>query len=962
MIVFSTPVELSSERTSEETKNKRMQTREEDEKPLRLKKEQEQIEKITVAEDDDEKKTLAQQVLDGKYGLIQTELFSSPVKRPGILSYEVNPEVPKDNINNLGGLKPEEIWLAENHLLVLKGGGFSEKEQTGKVIWPPIDNYIAPQRQVKIPPNPKVPPPFPIQLKDGGPIEVIQGKNNTKPPPYFNGPFGPPFLFPLTPNGRKEEDSTQGQGNSTLGNGGGIPFPYLPPGAGLYPPAIAFLPPPGNLTELDEDDPRIYYPPKYDFVYKRNYSSHVPPGPLVPGIILPPPPDFFAPLDNGTKTQRPSGNTKPSLSQKKLSKPRLPLLNVVRQKVTPHLNIQKPKSSHVSRQHKLISPIRVVSNSGQYEQPYKSKPNKSNDEWVPIPAPRPFYITEINKLRAIANNKYSDQSLKYERPKNGWDYDSTTTAGISTKAPENSFMNGYLNSGLQDTRKDTYYTTETNENNLVSSTPPPKTASNYEAYEPSPLIEDEKQKHINFNAPIIRGKFLNPPLQESPPRYIEQYVYNKPYVEINTLIPQRVYEDVTIKTPSLSGRLRLPQIKYEEDYKNTVNPPTSKPLSYLYYEQESKYQSDDGGYRYDVPLSSVDESNRPEQFRVFPTRENTKQQVNTYSSTTAKPPVYEYSYSAPGYGTVEAPKVGNNIETTPKPVLYETDFKEPQLEYFDYQSPSKQNEYRSGQTTLQPSYSTTRPPSRPKAKYVKADPYQTENPYLSYNTQEIGLLDDITKKYFTLFGQKINQDEGKEIVTTTSLPQTNQNYYEKPYYQNYEGVAPGPTKTPSTHVRFPELYNIQSDKSYYQNPPEYSTTKYRISNKNPKANIDQNDNYSYYYPHASGGLRGYKQQYNQGVVRPNHPLDSDVDVNYKLPNLPINPDAEYINPAYLNPVSLNGNSYVSYRLPGNSGHFYFLTPQSIRQQSYPIQNPRLRYQDIEKRGYIPREVRNKVLK
>jgi hypothetical protein len=63
--------------------------------------------------DDEEKKTLSQQVADGKYGLIQKELFAKPSKRPGVISYDNNPEVPKDNSNNLGGLTKNEIWLAE---------------------------------------------------------------------------------------------------------------------------------------------------------------------------------------------------------------------------------------------------------------------------------------------------------------------------------------------------------------------------------------------------------------------------------------------------------------------------------------------------------------------------------------------------------------------------------------------------------------------------------------------------------------------------------------------------------------------------------------------------------------------------------------------------------------------------------------------------------------------------------
>lgn len=108
---------------------------------------------------DEEKKTLSQQVADGKYGLIQKELFRKPLKQPGIISYDANPEVPKDNINNLGGLSKEDIWLAENHLLVIKGGTYpkhTDKFDNDPLIWPTIDNYTAPKRPVKIPKHPKV--------------------------------------------------------------------------------------------------------------------------------------------------------------------------------------------------------------------------------------------------------------------------------------------------------------------------------------------------------------------------------------------------------------------------------------------------------------------------------------------------------------------------------------------------------------------------------------------------------------------------------------------------------------------------------------------------------------------------------------------------------------------------------------------------------------------------------------
>lgn len=56
--------------------------------------------------EDDSKKPLWQQVADGKYGLIQKELFARPVNRPGIVSYSENPEVKGNLVSGQFGALP----------------------------------------------------------------------------------------------------------------------------------------------------------------------------------------------------------------------------------------------------------------------------------------------------------------------------------------------------------------------------------------------------------------------------------------------------------------------------------------------------------------------------------------------------------------------------------------------------------------------------------------------------------------------------------------------------------------------------------------------------------------------------------------------------------------------------------------------------------------------------------------
>lgn len=259
-------------------------------------------------DDDEDKKTLSQQIADGKYGLIEKEIYATTPKRPGIISYASNPEVPRDTAQNLGGLEPEEIWLSENHVLVLRGGYFPEhkfnRTDDTATAWPPIDNFNAPPRQVKIPANPKVPPPFPVQLTDDGPTQFI-GFNGTAGPPPF-----PPFpFFPEPPPGNGSYFAPpfpfQPPGNFTPGfypplppgnftPGGGL---YPPPGNGsFYPPLFPYplppprngsyvAPPPGNLTPGSGP---LYPPPFPGFPPLPYNATLYPPYPLPPGIFPPP--------------------------------------------------------------------------------------------------------------------------------------------------------------------------------------------------------------------------------------------------------------------------------------------------------------------------------------------------------------------------------------------------------------------------------------------------------------------------------------------------------------------------------------------------------------------------------------------------------------------------------------------------------------------------------------------------
>lgn len=155
---------------------------------------------------------------------------------------------------------------------------------------------------MKLPAHPKVPPPFPVQLVEGGPLQIL-GTNSTRtlngteaalalPPPGGYEPGEGPYFAPPPPLVyTNQANATAGQapfpipafppGEYPVGS----PFPpfpslngTLPPFFASLPPGAAILPPPGNNTDYDEDDPSIYYPPPYSFYYPKDNTSLVQPG------------------------------------------------------------------------------------------------------------------------------------------------------------------------------------------------------------------------------------------------------------------------------------------------------------------------------------------------------------------------------------------------------------------------------------------------------------------------------------------------------------------------------------------------------------------------------------------------------------------------------------------------------------------------------------------------------------
>jgi len=907
--------------------------------------------------DDEDKKTLAQQVADGKYGLIQTEIFEKRPERPGIISYEVNPEVPKDNVNNFGGLRPEEIWLAENHLLVLAGGGFKDKE-TAQPVWPPIDNYIAPLRQVKIPPNPKVPPPFPVQLKPGGPLEFIKNENGTGGPPPFLPPFnGGPFPS-LPPNTSFPYPPAGPPGNFTPGNGPFPlpPFPFLPPPPnGSFflpppgflppiPPGAAFLPPPGNLTEpFDEDDPSIYYPPPYDFYYPKDNSSLVPPGPLVPGIVLPPPPDFFAPFTNTTtsKSRRPSRppyKSKPTTRKPYKHKnvqiitsteepfrgvtirPNIGNVNIVTTPPPVFTTTHAPPITTTIAYPKQPPITTTTDNSLNEVSPptvvHALPPNAVVKGWVPIPAPHPYYITrprkplrkgttttlppDYNAITPPENHGYVYNTPDYELSVNGWLYPNKT----KSFEQEQQFFKV-----ITDSPKHNYYYEDfyADKGQYYSSTESPlgyddRTKLKSLFYPTRAPVSTISPAHLYRSQLDNRGKSLK-----------TYYFYEEPHISEGKLTDT---DNLHFPTPA-PGRFRSrdPHTISEEIYINSAAKQAARgqfkpsPLDYFY--PQNDYVNIPQKTSTENPIQYYYVAENQKDFQDYPYPPAIPDTPKP--KPTSKPPVYEYSFSLPGYEPLEPPKISKpeayptkyDYQTTPRPLddpVYTTSA--PTTTALPvYKSQHRgESQYYTTQKPQPQYYSTPRPT------------IQTDNPYHAFFTHDdVSLIDDITKKYFTTFGQKLNKDSINGEALTTPLPPVDE-VTGNPYY-------------PATSPR-PQYYEPNRPRiKYPQNPvplaPGYYTTVAPLVKNYPRVQYSR-PIYSQYYdqrPHSS-------------VVSTQKPipLGSDILVNFKEPLPPLNPDAELVDPA--NPgLAKPDQSFISYRLPGNGGgHFFFLTPQVAQPQ------------------------------
>nr|CAD7438083.1 unnamed protein product [Timema bartmani] len=753
----------------------------------------------------------------------------------------------------------------------------------------------------------QVPPPFPVQLREGGPTQFIGPNGTLFPVPgngsYF-GPFPPGDPF-LPPPGFNRSTPFSPSGNVSTGNGPffplpprpfpGFPFPLpTPPGVfppingtlPMLPPGGMFLPPPDNLTDLyDEDDPSIYYPPPYDFFYQRDNSTPVPPGPLVPGIVLPPPPDFFAPLVNSTPTPLTTVRYKPQPITT------TPPAHVIKEVTTATVDLStttpnslKLEVIPVKQQLPELRPFDVPSDYDELNAIlYPSSAPVVSYNLDPVtdivvrprpsysykPPQKPTYILEYESYKGRQPDYYYyDEVTQRSKatpapPKASYYYDEVTQRSKATPSPP----------------KGLYYYDEVTQRSKATPSPPKASYYYDEVTQRSKATPAPPKASYYYDEVTQRSKVTPAPPKASYYYYEEPHISVAHVSHIPSLSPRplldlsRLTQAERFLLQQISGLVHkttsAPRYNYyspkAQDYYNSgpvVYYNSGSPREQEYYSSPRYYTSPKPhNYYSGIPRSQNYYANipSPQNYYSTPSAQNyysttpspqnyyNAPRAQNYYSTTPSPPDY---YSTPEaqnhYSTTPRP----SYSSAPRPQRYYSSTTTPQPVYY---SPSQTVSYYQPHTTPHPQQEAA--VTNPTILRHKSPPAPTSNPLNSayFTKQDESLLDDITKKYFTIFGQKLPESPG----ATTPLP-------------------------------------LSSD-------------------------------------------RGHEPRLRQKQQQQPKSLETDLLVNYRQPLPAFNPKSELVD-VYSQTKDGSG-ALVSYNLPGDSGHVYFITPQLVGGPGYSHKVP-----------------------
>lgn len=627
----------------------------------------------------------------------------------------------------------------------------------------------------------------------------------------------------------------------------------------------------------------------------------------MPGIILPPPPNFFAPLESDKKQSKPSKNITRSRKPTTTTEP--PHLHPTTTPIPPTSGIQNVPSKVITYIPKTTTKQKLKTTTPEVVTilPVRHKTttsqSKVNAQQTTIKKKKPLSVTILKPVKHTftpAPPIYYDDNEVVNQP-------------FAIYGPPTANGGRTIINTTQIPLKAFYSTSNDIETNSVTDNPK------------RPIYKVASAKLVAKTTALPAA----------------QYYFYEEGAQAN---------EVTTKQP-MKPSLPDPYISAQ----STQNPNIPEQI---YYVTSKPRNTPRPRYRY------LQQTSKPDTFRLHIAR--LKQQLQSY--VTPRPyqenkynqhvskPVYQYSFQAANYPPPQQQYVVQNVETNNgdnfKPLPKYSVQIQPAIEILPSQSPPYQNTQASPvyypqkyqQSSERPQYiqsnsqdydyqetGSRQKYSAPVRQYLpqnqqyvqqKQQPYivtpqpilsqysyeATPNPiYNNYYTKpDEKYFDDMTKKYFTIFGKKL------PVGTTPIPPAVNQ----RPIYTNVDN-------TNQQYIQKPISLARDTLVNYLQPRPEENRDAEYIS-----------------IPNQSQKNNAQQEVYVQ-PQKPNKNQQSSVDIVKALP--------------FKNQDEKSG-SFISYQLPGDDGaHFYFLTPQLIKRTDQgsgyyfsQLNNPRKRRNEEER--------------
>lgn len=624
----------------------------------------------------------------------------------------------------------------------------------------------------------------------------------------------------------------------------------------------------------------------------------MPPGPLVPGIILPPPPKFFGHLEEPTTTTRkptrPTYTTKHTQVETATDSPLSNEISTVKtaKTVPTKVSVTQNVSVRVSTSRRpykrpgytmkttspttgkpkfhTILPVHVNKLNRTYLPVQVHKPNRT---YLPVPKPE-RRKPPVTVLIPVKNQQ--EEPKEYPRQKNI----------IERPQPARDNYNNYVPRYREKPKH--------KEQKIISSTQLP--------------LQFHASIEVTSPAPQP-GKTCQLLLKKHNKNLFSELKFHHQYHKSTTTKPQAniyYYEDTD---PALNAiTTESPRPKQNHNYYNdwtpyfpievqpTLLPPHSNRKQPIYVTAKPAYPEENQlPFRHSPPAQFKPKSQNTFNIHIAKLQNQLQQRYTTpktYETPTSHT-VYQYSFEAqnyrrPGGKAFRPSPLMDGDEDSFKPIQKYSVQIQPAIEIIPTQQPNYQQVQQL--SVEEPSYySSERPSNGPSNQ-----PTYVSNP-LRYIPER----------------QQNNQDDVVQVTPSRPIAEFSYSVTPNPVHQGY-------------YTKPDEGYFDENTKQYFTifgRKLQSSTTPLPPVSRPP--------------------LRG---RYNQAQ---SVSLHSDVNVNYLRPRPTVNPQSEAldnenrpeiikaieITPSPINSFRGNRERYIHYSLPGDEGaQFYFLTPQAERRR------------------------------